>query len=198
MPTAKKYLFLLLCCFLAACNSNKKILETYQNHLKNLPRTPTVTTANGMIIPEWRKTLNHLDGVRLPRFEGESMTGGTVKVNYKGKPFTLLNFWFISCPPCVEEIPYLNQLQKEYGDRLQIISIGRDSKEEIERFMLEHPMQYTIVPNGTRIIEDVFITVNGYPKNYLTDSNGKVLKLTRGFRGTDDGNYKTIVSFLKK
>ena len=52
--------------------------------------------------------------------------------NYKGN-LILLNFWATWCSPCKEEMPSLNNLQKEkYLDNLKIfpINIGRDSLEK--------------------------------------------------------------------
>ena len=34
----------------------------------------------------------------------------------KDKP-TFVNFWFMSCSPCIEEMPALNELKEKYKDR---------------------------------------------------------------------------------
>ena len=56
--------------------------------------------------------------------------------NYKGN-LILLNFWATWCSPCKEEMPSLNNLQKEkYLDNLKIfpINIGKDNLEKSLNF----------------------------------------------------------------
>ena len=48
----------------------------------------------------------------------------------KNKP-TIINFWFTSCKPCVEEMPVLNKLVKKYSDKVNFISITPDNKETV-------------------------------------------------------------------
>lgn len=52
---------------------------------------------------------------------------------YAGHKAVLMNIWATWCVPCVEEFPYLVQLQKEYPDDLQVVFISADFPEELER-----------------------------------------------------------------
>ena len=51
---------------------------------------------------------------------------------YEGQEFTLsssigqpviLNFWFPSCGPCAKELPHIEKLNNEFGDKVEIIGI---------------------------------------------------------------------------
>lgn len=48
--------------------------------------------------------------------------------SYKGKKVVLVNIWATWCGPCVEEFPYIVDLQKKYDDRLQVIFVSTDFK----------------------------------------------------------------------
>lgn len=154
-----------------------------------------VWTANNSLAPKYLRDLDFLDGYRIPTFLARNISGKVQHVDYKDK-LTLLNFWFIACPPCVEEIPFLNTMQETYKGKLDIISICRDAEPEIYEFILKHPINYTIIPNAQDIIENRFRMRWGYPKNILVGPDGRVLAMTRGFRGTDDMNYQKIEQLI--
>ena len=50
----------------------------------------------------------------------------TVSLNqFQGKP-VVLNFWATWCPPCIQEMPSLVQLQKQLGDKVTILAVSED------------------------------------------------------------------------
>ena len=65
-------------------------------------------------------------------------TVDTFESAYKGETFSsndalgkvfVLNFWFASCGPCVEELPYFEQVKEEYGDRIVMVAIHANNDE---------------------------------------------------------------------
>lgn len=63
--------------------------------------------------------------------------------HYKGK-VVLLNYWATWCPPCIKEMPGLNQLQEDYKDRgLVILALSDEEKSRLERFAEKHP--FTVI-----------------------------------------------------
>jgi len=59
---------------------------------------------------------------------------GKTKIRFsslKGK-LVLLDFWFAQCPGCIEAFPKMEGLQKEFGDKVQIITVNRDTKEHVD------------------------------------------------------------------
>lgn len=53
-----------------------------------------------------------------PDFQLKNLAGEQVKLSdYRGQK-VLLNFWASWCPPCKEEIPYMQKYYEEYGEKL--------------------------------------------------------------------------------
>ena len=90
----------------------------------------------------------------------------------KGK-IIVINFWFIHCKPCVEEIPDLNELTKKYENKnIEFLSFTTDGKESLDVFLNSNEYLYHIIPNSNDIANDFRIT--SYPTNIVIDTNSKI------------------------
>lgn len=49
-----------------------------------------------------------------------------VIASYEGEKAVLVNVWATWCAPCIEEIPHIIKLQREYEDRLQVVFVSAD------------------------------------------------------------------------
>jgi peroxiredoxin len=92
----------------------------------------------------------------------------------KGKVI-VLNFWFINCPPCRQEIPDLNDLVAAYKDRNDVvfIAIGLDPWADVNEFIKKTPFNYHLVTDG-RYYSDKY-KVKSYPTHVVVDKTGKVI-----------------------
>lgn len=87
----------------------------------------------------------------------------------------LVSFWASWCPPCVEEIPSLNALQRRLGDRpfrILSVNVGEDEA-TIRAFLARHPVEFPVLldPNGESVAA---WKVYAYPTNYLVDAEGRL------------------------
>ena len=121
-----------------------------------------------------------LVGAKLPIFEAPDMNGAIVSnTSIKGK-YSLINLWFLECPPCIEEMPTLSKINDLFGGKsLEVISICRNQKADLNEFLKENSLPYRVVPDGRKILEDIFQNPFGYPTNLLVDKNGKIIKVYR-------------------
>ncbi len=46
--------------------------------------------------------------------------------SYQGDKAVLVNVWATWCAPCIEEFPYLVELQQKYQDQLQVVFVSAD------------------------------------------------------------------------
>ena len=97
----------------------------------------------------------------------------------KGKVL-ILNYWFINCPPCRQEIPELNVLVEKYKDKSDVIfiAVGLDPWFELKEFLKTNPFNYHFVTDG-RFLTDSF-GISGYPTNVVINKNGKVIFQSKG------------------
>ena len=46
---------------------------------------------------------------------------------------TVLNLWATWCAPCMEEMPTLGALQRQFGDRLRVVAVSVDSEADLAK-----------------------------------------------------------------
>jgi len=75
--------------------------------------------------------------------------GKTLRMaDLRGKPL-LLNFWATWCPPCIEELPLLNNFFKENtGKGWQVLGLAVDQLEPVKRFLANSPLAFPVGLSG--------------------------------------------------
>lgn len=108
----------------------------------------------------------------------------------KGK-LVLLDFWGLGCVSCVESFPKMDSLQREFGDKFQIILVNSSSPEErclefISKLRDEKlKLAFASLPsiNGDNRWGELF-PHNGVPHHVWIDQEGKVMGITQGWNAT--------------
>jgi cytochrome c biogenesis protein CcmG/thiol:disulfide interchange protein DsbE len=87
----------------------------------------------------------------------------------------LVNFWATWCPPCVDEAPSLNQLQRRIeplGGTVLGISIDEDET-AYERFLKTYQVSFPTFRDPLQKIGPEY-GVGGYPETYVIDREGRI------------------------
>jgi len=93
--------------------------------------------------------------------------------------FTLINYWFSRCKPCIEKIPQLKKLDSLYSAKsLNLINISVDSekylylwKKRINDYKLNWDQYLDL--NGIQASKE---SINYFPTNFLLDHHGKIIR----------------------
>ncbi|TAJ47421.1 MAG: TlpA family protein disulfide reductase [Chitinophagaceae bacterium] len=104
----------------------------------------------------------------------------------KGK-FIILDFWATSCGACIDAFPKLDSLQKKYQERLQIITVTRESKQITSRFFAR--MKHIKMPSVPFATSDTILS-RVFPHMYVPhhvwiDSARIVRYITDGYNATE-------------
>ncbi|MBO5550393.1 MAG: TlpA family protein disulfide reductase, partial [Lachnospiraceae bacterium] len=102
--------------------------------------------------------------------------------DYKGKT-VFLNFWATWCPPCREEMPYIQEIYEETqadGDSDLVIlavafpNLGKEMDEDgVKDFLEENGYTYpTVFDTEASLLAPYYITA--YPTTYMIDRNGNI------------------------
>jgi thiol-disulfide isomerase/thioredoxin len=93
----------------------------------------------------------------------------------------VFKFWFTSCPPCIEDIPKLNALVKEFGKRSDILFIAPalDRKPLVEKLLKRFPFHFRIAYNSMDV-SAVFNKKQVYPSYFVINKKGKFTFIDSG------------------
>ena len=105
----------------------------------------------------------------VPDFELKLLDGTTANLyDYKDK-IIFLNFWATWCGPCKYEMPDIQKLSEEFGDRVQFLAINAGEDEDtVKRFMEENEFDFTVALDEKN--ETPFM-VQGLPTTVILNSN---------------------------
>jgi thiol-disulfide isomerase/thioredoxin len=113
----------------------------------------------------------------------------------KGKVI-VLNFWFVGCAPCLEEMPTLNLLVKKYkhNNDVVFVAVTFDDNDRVNTFLKAHPFNYRMITNAQAVhnLYDIYYC----PTSIIIDKNGLIKHIGAGGPGigkTLDGVIQAAV-----
>ena len=114
-------------------------------------------------------------GDRAPNFEITTDNGRTISPKNFGGKVLVLNFWATWCPPCIDELPSLNQFQKAMKDKgVVVLGVSIDQNEKAyEQFLKRWQLSFLTARDQGKHINLEYGTTK-VPETYIIDSNGQV------------------------
>ena len=121
-----------------------------------------------------------------PDFQLQSLDGQTISLSdLRGKP-VLINFWASWCPPCREEMPYLQEIYEEWTDKglvVLAINIG-ESSSTAEEFIQSYNLSFTVLLDTEQDIAQRY-NITGIPTTLFVDKDGIIQdKVIGAFQST--------------
>jgi len=102
----------------------------------------------------------------------------TISINkLKGKP-TLINFWFTTCKPCIEEMPILNRIKALFKDSVNFIAVNYEASKKVRQFLKIHKYNFVQIADAKKFTDTLEMT--SFPVSIFLDKNGKVIRIENG------------------
>jgi predicted methyltransferase/thiol-disulfide isomerase/thioredoxin len=116
-------------------------------------------------------------GNRAPQIEATTLNGGHLSSGQLKGKVILWSFWATYCSVCREEIPALQQLDREFGDRgLVIIGVSLDEDiSQLRRFVQENNLCWPQIHDGKSGPVAKLFNVVGPPTKWLVDAEGRIV-----------------------
>jgi peroxiredoxin len=122
-------------------------------------------------------------------FELKTLDGRAVKLSdFRGKT-VVLNFWATYCGPCRVEMPWLNDLYKQYRSQgLEIVGVSMDDDGEQQRvadFVREIGVNYTILL-GNHTVGEAYGGARFLPQTFFINRDGQIKGSATGMKSKSE------------
>ncbi|PKP51892.1 MAG: redoxin [Bacteroidetes bacterium HGW-Bacteroidetes-1] len=107
------------------------------------------------------------------QWEFSSLDGETVRLSDFGSQPVFLNFWATWCPPCIAEMPDIQDLYDNYGDKAAFLLVTNEEPAIVRSFMKKRGFNMPVyIQKGG--VPPVFAS-NSIPTTFLISAEGNVL-----------------------
>ena len=105
---------------------------------------------------------------------------------------TFIGYWATWCPPCIAELPSIEQLFTDYGDKINFILITNEETQVVNNFLEGRNINLPVFNPRMQAPKALFD--RSIPTNYIIDAQGKIIiKET----GAADWNSQKVRDILK-
>ena len=98
--------------------------------------------------------------------------------SFFGRP-VLLNFWATWCPPCVEELPLINEFYRQNkANCWQVLGLAVDKVAPVQSFLQKMPLDFPVVMaglSGADLARSLGNLAGGLPFSVVMGGDGSVL-----------------------
>ena len=129
-----------------------------------------------------------------PAFTLPGLQGEVTLASLRGKA-VLVDFWASWCGPCRHSFPWMNDLQKRYGDKgLAIVAVNLDKDRELaSHFLAEVPAAFTVAFDPSGKTAESY-KVKAMPTTFLVSPDGKLLLTHTGFDAKHASEFEAQIA----
>lgn len=85
----------------------------------------------------------------------------------------LINFWATWCPPCIAEMPSLQELYNDYNDKVIFLFVTNEDFETVNKFKLKKAFNFDVYQPLSAPPE--VLTTRSIPKTFIIDKHGAIV-----------------------
>jgi peroxiredoxin len=140
------------------------------------------------LAPQWLIDMKDLPAVRIhkewigrpaPDFKLPDLIGNNVTLNSMRGKVVLLDFWSISCGPCIREMPTVEALGEAHKADLIVWGVSFDQPDRDKKWLLQHQRTMSTLSDAEFVVSDLY-KVSGIPAVVLIGRDGKVRNYWEG------------------
>lgn len=105
-------------------------------------------------------------------FTLETLDGEPVTLSELQGDWVLVNFWATWCPPCVREMPYLQEIAETRDVHVLGVNMGERDR-QVRRFVEEHGIGFPILIGADQLLTIAY-NARSLPQTYVVAPDGTV------------------------
>ncbi|MCK0147896.1 TlpA family protein disulfide reductase [Arenibacter sp. F26102] len=140
------------------------------------------------------------DGMQVPldtyRWKLTDLENGTFNFDDQKGKIILVNFWATWCPPCVAEMPSLQELYNDYDDKVVFMFVTSDDRQKVISFLERKDFNLPIYfPSfePPKMLRSKLL-----PTTYIIDRDGKIIVAETGAADWNSDKTRALIDDLLK
>ncbi len=105
-----------------------------------------------------------------------------------------LNFWGTYCPPCIAEMPEIQNLYNDYADKVRFILVSAEAPEKVQAFLTSRDYDLPTYHGGRNMPEP--LTFRSIPTTFVISRDGKIMMKKVGAADWDSKAMRKILDQL--
>ena len=137
------------------------------------------------------------EGKPAPVFSLKTDQGRDVTPTSFGGKVLVLNFWATWCPPCIQEIPSLNQFERKFGpEGVVVVAVSIDKNpEKYKQFLQKIPLAFQTLRDPDANVSSQYWTFQ-IPESYIIKNGVVMRKFPNAADWTSDDITQYVQSLL--
>jgi thiol-disulfide isomerase/thioredoxin len=157
-------------------------------------RTPIQVAVNKLKVAIWSPSIEDEENqneVTPFEYDVVDLQGNSKNISVGKGKVSFISYWATWCPPCIAELPGIQDLYTDYGEKVNFILLTQEAPEKVQHFITKKGYELPIYFPQMQAPE--VLLENSIPTNYVIDGIGNiVIKET----GAADWNSKKIRKLL--
>jgi cytochrome c biogenesis protein CcmG/thiol:disulfide interchange protein DsbE len=147
-------------------------------------------------------------GVEAPNFQARDLKGNPVELKDHTGKVVMVNIWATWCAPCLEEMPSIERLYKEFhSSGLEIMAVSVDAEigkvdasrnqvgGDIQAFGDSLNLTFPLLHDPSGSIEQLY-KITGVPETFVIGRDGVIYKKVAGGTEWDASEHKDLLKRL--
>lgn len=126
----------------------------------------------------------------------QTLDGKTVSFSEAKDEVVFVNFWATWCPPCIAEMPYMQNLYDDYGDQVKFFFVTDEDPSRITNFLDRNEYDLPIQINSSALPEP--LEAPALPTTYIIGKNGDIHVKKKGSAKWDSKKVRNLLDKLLK
>jgi len=122
-------------------------------------------------------------GFTAPDFTLSTLDGQSISLSSLRGKNVMLNYWTTWCIPCKEEMPVLDQIQRDYVGRnlviLAINGISQDSLEDVKKAVVDWQLTLPVILDEGNVVYEAYQALF-LPTSFFIDEIGVIREIQLG------------------
>jgi len=160
-------------------------------------RTPIQVAVNKLKVVVWSPSVEdekNQDQIVPFQYAVTNLQGDTKSISVGKGKVTFISYWATWCPPCIAELPGIQQLYDAYGDRVNFLLLTQEAPEKVERFVRKKGYELPIY--FPQMQTPAILQENSIPTNYVIDAQGTIIIKETGAADWNSSKVRNLLNEL--